>query len=111
MQVFKNSSCHANIGNALISVARLRLIQGEKMPARPAHQPRPHLARNILVAAAAGFGLSARYADAMTFNLTFDSTVTSLPYAAQAEAATSYAAQTISSLFSDNININVNVVS
>jgi hypothetical protein len=49
-------------------------------------------------------------ASAMTIHLTFDSTVTGLPNAAVAENATSVAASQISSLFSDNITININVV-
>jgi hypothetical protein len=49
-------------------------------------------------------------ASAMTIHLTYDSTVTSLPNATVVENATSYAASQISSLFSDNITININVV-
>jgi hypothetical protein len=54
-----------------------------------------------------GLGLPAH---ALTINLTFDSTVTSLPNAAQYEAATTYAAQQLENLFVDNITINIDVV-
>jgi hypothetical protein len=46
----------------------------------------------------------------LTINLSYDPTVTSLPYASQVETATNYAAQQIDGLFSDNITVNINVV-
>jgi hypothetical protein len=50
-------------------------------------------------------------AQALTFNFNFDSTVTSLSYAAQVETAVDYAGQQISNEFSDNITLNITVSS
>jgi hypothetical protein len=46
---------------------------------------------------------------ALTINLSYDSSVTSLSNAAGYEAATNYAAQQLSQLFSDPINVNITV--
>lgn len=61
---------------------------------------------------AAALALSACVpADAgLSFNTTFDSTVTSLTDAASVESAFSYATAQFSSFFSDNITINIDVV-
>jgi hypothetical protein len=67
----------------------------------------------LLFAAAAGVAPLAampRAARALDINLTFDSSVLSLSYAAAAETATQYAATQIENLFSDNITINFTVV-
>ncbi len=49
-------------------------------------------------------------ARALVFNVTFDSTVTSLPNAAQIEAAYGVATQALSSLFTNNITLNITVI-
>jgi len=49
-------------------------------------------------------------AQALTINLTYDSSVTSLSNAAQFEAATNYAAQLLEGDLSDDITINIKVV-
>jgi len=47
---------------------------------------------------------------ALTINLTFDSSVTSLSNAQQYETATTYAAEVLEGLYADNITINIDVV-
>jgi hypothetical protein len=47
---------------------------------------------------------------ALTFNITFDPSVTSQPNAAQIEAAYGVATQALSSLFTNNITLNITVV-
>ncbi|HZZ42214.1 MAG TPA: NF038122 family metalloprotease [Tepidisphaeraceae bacterium] len=63
----------------------------------------------MLTAATAGILSPLSPARALTINLTFDSNVTSLPYASDVESATQYAAQQVESLFSDNITVNITV--
>ena len=64
-----------------------------------------------LAAAAAGTAVlaGATPAGAVTFNLTYDSTVTSLSYASQVESACNYVGQQYQSLLSDPITININI--
>jgi len=65
--------------------------------------------RNCALAAGLGVAFDAP-APGLTINLSYDSSVTSLTDANSVEDATSYAAQQIENLFSDNITININVV-
>ena len=67
------------------------------------------LLRNCALAAGLGVAFDAP-APGLTINLSYDSSVTSLTDANSVEDATSYAAQQIENLFSDNITININVV-
>jgi hypothetical protein len=55
-------------------------------------------------------GPHSKPARALTINLSYDSSVTSLPYAGQVESATQYAAQQIENVITDPINVNINVV-
>ncbi|HUB27433.1 MAG TPA: NF038122 family metalloprotease [Tepidisphaeraceae bacterium] len=66
------------------------------------------LLRNCILMTGAGAVMDAP-AQALTLNLSYDSSVTSLPYASEVESATNDAAQQIDNLFSDNITININV--
>jgi T5SS/PEP-CTERM-associated repeat protein len=67
------------------------------------------LLRNCVLAAGLGAAFDAP-ARGLTIDLSYDSSVTSLTDANSVEDATSYAAQQIENLFSDNITININVV-
>ena len=62
-----------------------------------------------LVPAITALGFTGVSAKALTFNITFDSSVTSLGNAADFEAATHYAAGQFQNLFSDPITINLTV--
>ena len=62
-----------------------------------------------ILATGCGVGLEAR-TEALTINLSFDSTVADLPYASQVEAATQYAATQLDDLYTDNITVNINVM-
>jgi hypothetical protein len=67
-----------------------------------------HFSPKCAVAALALFALTPSVR-ALTINLDFDSSVTSLPNAADYEAATTYAAHQYEALFSDPISINITV--
>jgi len=66
------------------------------------------LLRGCIVVAGLRSGMDAP-ARGLTINLTYDSTVAGLSYAASVESATNYAAQQIESLFNDNMTPNINV--
>ncbi|MGD0769744.1 MAG: NF038122 family metalloprotease [Tepidisphaeraceae bacterium] len=55
-------------------------------------------------------GFGSKPAWGLTFNLSYDSSVTSLSYASQVESATAYAAQQIENVITDPITVNINVV-
>jgi hypothetical protein len=73
---------------------------------------RPSLAR-IGIAALAGAAILGwcGQVEGVVFNFSYTPSVTNLPYAAQVEAAVSYAGQQLSNEFSDNITINISVAS
>jgi hypothetical protein len=69
----------------------------------------PALQSCFLVTLLLIFGAGARL-NALTINLTFDSSVTSLSNATQVEAACNYAATQLGGFFTNNITINITVV-
>ena len=68
-----------------------------------------HRLCNCVIATVSGLVFEAP-AHGLTINLSYDPSVTALSYAASVESATSYAAQQIENLFSDNITINIEVL-
>jgi hypothetical protein len=57
-----------------------------------------------------GVDLLPQRAHALTIDLSYDSSVTSLPYAAQVESATQYAADQLQNIITNPMTVNINVV-
>ncbi len=78
----------------------------------PAHLPRSREAARsgwlVLAALTLMLGLSGP-ARALTINVTYDSSITSLPNAAEYELAINYAVQRLQGLLTDNITVNIAV--
>ncbi|GAC1448959.1 MAG: hypothetical protein NVSMB70_18260 [Chamaesiphon sp.] len=67
--------------------------------------------RAVLIALGATFSLGfGQIANALNFNLNYDSSVTSNPNSASIQSSTQYVANEFSSLFSNNVTLNIDVI-